>query len=107
MKKLQTINETLDKIGATILRIRKGRPNDNAFVERVHRTDGEEFYLFKTQRGEEYRRLHTKSLPLELLLQLCKSPLRKRNGWENTLPKSKRRTTHPKPHYMLLPTSHT
>ena len=47
MKKLQTINETLDKIGATILRIRKGRPNDNAFVERVHRTDDEEFYLLK------------------------------------------------------------
>jgi len=47
IRKIERINRELDKLGATLLRIAKGKPNENAFVERVHRTDDEEFYLLK------------------------------------------------------------
>jgi len=39
IRKIERINRELDKPGATLLRIAKGKPNENAFVERVHRTD--------------------------------------------------------------------
>lgn len=37
-------------MGATLLRIRKGRTTDNALVERSHRSDDEEFYVTRLTR---------------------------------------------------------
>jgi hypothetical protein len=39
--------EYLDKVGAALLRIPRGRREYNAVVERTHRTDDEEFYIPK------------------------------------------------------------
>ncbi len=44
-KKLAELDRRLFKpVGATLLKIRKGRTTDNALVERSHRSDDEEFY---------------------------------------------------------------
>lgn len=46
LKKLaQLQKEFLTPLGVNLMRIRKGHKEDNAFVERSHRTDDEEFYV--------------------------------------------------------------
>gem|GEM_PF-4870317 len=43
LSRLQT--HTFDPLKVQILRIRKRQWKDNAYVERTHRTDDEEFYV--------------------------------------------------------------
>jgi len=46
LKKLARLQkQLLNPLGVNLIRIRKGHKEDNAFVERSHRTDDEEFYI--------------------------------------------------------------
>jgi len=45
LRKLARIEKMFDKFNAELLRIKKGAPQENAYVERVHKSDDSEFYI--------------------------------------------------------------
>jgi transposase InsO family protein len=54
LKKIARLQkQILDPLGVNLIRIRKGHKEDNAFIERSHRTDDEEFYIPQGKRFKD------------------------------------------------------